>query len=179
MTAVTKKKAEAPPSESAIELLVQGQSALGITSVDLAKLLGVSPKTVYRWVGRRTSIAPMAVGALSHHVHRADAALARRMHAHAVTELSTMNLPLPPPLPEAAKAPGAVAPAPSLSASESTRLRVDAVIHAACLAMNVAPQAVRPALVAAFARARELELSVDDMAMALAPKEKPAKTAKR
>jgi hypothetical protein len=45
--------------------------------------------------------------------------------------------------------------------------------------MNLTPSAVRPALLAAFRRAREMRLTVEDMENALTPRELPEERKKR
>jgi hypothetical protein len=56
---------------------------------------------------------------------------------------------------------------------------VDAVVCAAADALSVAPETVRGALLAAFRRARELRLSIDDVEKALGPAPAEAVTARR
>jgi hypothetical protein len=145
--------------ESEIDLLVLGHRALGIPGTELAALLGVTPKTVYRWYAKRTSVNAGNIGALALHVHPHDPALAKRLHDYATRTLAEYRMPPPPPLP--------TAPAPEPSASPVSlaprSLRVEAVVHAVCDALDAGPRAVRPAVHAAFRRARELALSVDDV----------------
>ena len=86
-------------------------------------------------------------------VHGADAALAAEIAAAAGTTLAALGV-LPPP------APPPPLPAPLPPAGPPDRV-VDAVVCAAAEAMQVMPQSVRPAVLAAFACARELGLTVE------------------
>ncbi len=52
--------------------------------------------------------------------------------------------------------------------TEAERLRVDSIVCVAADAMNLSPKAVRPALRAAFLRARDLGVSIDAIAAAMA-----------
>jgi hypothetical protein len=52
---------------------------------------------------------------------------------------------------------------------------VDAVVCAAAEAMSLSPQAVRPAVLAAFARARDAGLTLDAVVEVLAPPPTPEK----
>ncbi len=58
----------------------------------------------------------------------------------------------------------AAAPAPRVE----VHLRVDSIVSVAVDAMNLAPSAVRPALRAAFLRARDLGVSLEAIAEAMA-----------
>lgn len=159
--------------DTAMHYLVMGHRALRIPGTELAKLLGVTPKTVYRWYGNRSSVTALTVGDLAPHVYPHDAALAERMHAYAARDLAKSGLRPPPPLPRPPPppAPQAVAPVPAASptAMAPRGLRAEGVIHAVCKALDVGPRAVRPAVYAAFRRAKELELTVDDVVQELAP----------
>jgi hypothetical protein len=58
-------------------------------------------------------------------------------------------------------------------------MRVDSVVYAACEAMEAPSRAVRPAVFAAFRRARELGLSVEAVERELLSRAKPAKKRRR
>jgi hypothetical protein len=151
--------------ESELDLLVLGHRALRIPGTELAALLGVTPKTVYRWYGKRTSVGANKLGELAPHVHPHDPALAERIHEYAARTLAQYRLQPPPPLP--------TSPAPEPTAHTASvaprTLHVESVVHAVCEALDAGPRAVRPAVLAAFRRARELALSVDDVLQELAP----------
>ena len=147
------------------ELFALGHRALGISGTALAKLLGVSSKTITRWHGGQSSISAFPIGDMAPHVYAKDPALATRMRAYAAAELAAANHPPPPPLPIPV-APEAPAPA---AAPVSNRLQVTGVVYAACEAMNAGPAAAKPVVLAAFRAARELGLSLDDVLRELAP----------
>ena len=100
-----------------------------------------------------------AMEALARHVFAVDPKLAAEIAESAGTTLAALGLGVAPPPPPPVLAP----PAPrALPASV-----VDSVVCAAAEAMDRMPREVRPALMAAFARARELELSVEQVLEAL------------
>ncbi len=73
------------------------------------------------------------------------------------------------PMPRLAPATPTATPAASTgTGADAVRLRVDSILCVAADAMNLPPNAVRPALRAAFLRARELGVSIDTMAEAIA-----------
>jgi hypothetical protein len=160
-----------------LALLSRAHTALGITGTDLAKLLGMSRRTISRWYGRRTSIGSMALGQLAPHVYAHDPALAERMHAYVAERMASLRLPPPPPLPvpQPAVRPASTDEPPSAVTAASQQLRVDAVVFAACDAMDAAPRAARVGLAAAVRRARELGVSLEEIERALST---PAKTRK-
>jgi transcriptional regulator with XRE-family HTH domain len=121
------------------------RQALGTTQEELGRMLGVSRRTAQRWT--RQGIPSEELPNLARLVHAKDAALAAAIVAAAGTTLEAVGIvkpaappPLPPPLPDWA---------------------VDAVVCATAEAMHLLPNEVRPGLHAAFARAKEIGLSVD------------------
>jgi hypothetical protein len=86
-------------------------------------------------------------------VYPVDAALAAEIAAAGGTTLEALGVLPPPP-------PPAPAPPPPVPVTPPDRV-VDAVVCAAAEAMQVMPQSVRPAVLAAFACARELGLTVE------------------
>jgi hypothetical protein len=92
-------------------------------------------------------------------IHRADAGLAAALAAHAGHTLESLGLVKPPPTEPAVTA----------------RLFVDSVVCAAADAIEMNPRSVRPALLAAFARARELRLDVATVVDALSSAESKRK----
>jgi hypothetical protein len=154
------------PLAEAYDLLVAAQRALNMNGVELANAVGVAPKTVWRWLGRRTMVSMYAIGDLAPLVHPRDARLAERMHALATKQLARFH-DAPPPLPVTEVASPAEAVPAALHAS--VPMRVELVVYAACRAMNAAPAAVLPGLRAAFAKATELGLTFEEMTSELAP----------
>jgi len=86
-------------------------------------------------------------------VYPVDAALAAEIAAAGGTTLEALGVLPPPP-------PPAPAPPPPVPVTPPDRV-VDAGVCAAAEAMQVMPQSVRPAVLAAFACARELGLTVE------------------
>ena len=122
----------------------------------LAELLGSSTRTVQRWETDRATPLPTHVYALADAVRGRDPGLADELEAWAETQQPRVVL--PPALVEAPRP----APAPARSNVPSLVL-VDSLVCAAAEALSMAPQAVRPAIIAAFQRARFAGLSVDDV----------------
>ncbi len=135
-------------------LLARVQALLSMNQIELARALGVSRRTITRWVSGDThpiveywvEMARLALPA-----HRA---LAVEIADALGSDLVKLGLEAPPP---PAPAPPAPPPAPAEPAF-SLPDRVDSVVCAAAEAMAVAPQAVRPALLAALERMKALEL---------------------
>lgn len=165
--------------------LLAGQ-ALGETQEGLGKALGVARRTAQRWA--KTGIPDDTLPDLAKLVYPHDADLAAEIAAAAGTTLEALGLvaplvaPAPAPAVEVAAAP-ARAPepdpaAPSASAPPLPDAVVDAVVCAAAEVMNLSPREVRAGLLAAFACAREIGLSVDAVERALRakqPKRAPSK----
>jgi hypothetical protein len=139
----------------------------------LADLLGSSRRTVQRWETASSYPQPHYLHALADAVRPHDAALAEALDGHAPRPVAP---PPPPPPPaivpvadavSAAEAPPTIPPRAVLAVP--AHVLVDSVVCAAAEAMSLAPQALRPALVAAFRRAREAGLTPQDMLTVLAP----------
>jgi hypothetical protein len=158
----------APRGETDLQLLGLGRQALRCTSVELAQRLGVSRRTVTRWFAGHSMISSASLGELAHLVDPVEPALAARIWARAAAGLTSAGLPAPAPLPSttAAAAPKAAPSAAPRAPSPPSHL-VDGVVCAACDVLDVVPRAMRPALAAAFRRARELGLRVEDVEEAL------------
>jgi len=144
---------ERPVSESRTELFHLGRMALGLTAVDAAALMGASRRTSQRWSAGRTSPDALSLHRLAVAVLPKDPKLAERIHAHAARGAAKAGLPLPPLAP-----PEGATPDPHA---------VDTILCAAADAMNLAPRAVRPGLLAALLRAKEVSMGVETMIMAL------------
>lgn len=114
---------------------------------------GWSKRTLQRWQAAEQRPSDNQLAELARLVHPHDAELAAEVAAAAGTTLVSLGL-------EAAQAPPAPAPPPR-------DLVVDAVVCAAADSTNVPPSAVRGLLLAAFRRARELGLTVDEVERAL------------
>jgi hypothetical protein len=137
------------------------RTLFGTTQEGLGKLLGVSRRTAQRWAN--TGIPGYYLIDVARLVHSRDPALARAIVTALGTTLEAQglvlpaptSLPLPPAAPPAADPPGGI---------------VDAVVCAAAEAMEMMPREVRPGLHAAFARAKEIGLTVDLIERALRSK---------
>jgi hypothetical protein len=135
-------------------LLSLAEDALAIARDDFASMLGVSKRTIMRWEQSDGGGADFRL--LARKVFPMDPALAARLAAQDDETLESLGLGLPSPTSPAA-APGAASP-------RFTRAHaVDAIVCVAAEAGDLPPRAVRATLVAAFARARELGLSVTEV----------------
>ena len=146
------------------ELVVRSRMALGLSQRKFGELLGASERTAARWDAGQSSLGVVNACKLAQHVYAVDPSLAAQLAAAANQSLESLGL-VPP---AAAQAAAAALPAP---------LIVDSVVCVAADALAVAPEAVRGALHAAFRRARELRLTLEDVEKALAPVAKKGKQA--
>ena len=157
------------------ELLARCMEAAQLLQRDLASLLGVSERTVHRWLnGRSGMVSADQIHALARAVHAGDPALARELAASVGTTVEALGLVAPavaPALPPPAAATLAVAP---LAAALSAAL-IDSIVFAAADLQDLPPRQVRPLVAAAFARAHALGLSTEAVARGLASEPPPAK----
>jgi transcriptional regulator with XRE-family HTH domain len=135
-------------------LFEQARQALGTTQEDLGQRLGVSRRTAQRWA--ISGIPSYHLDGLARLVLPHDRVLAGEIAAAAGTTLEAAGIVQPPPPP----------PAPPDGV-------VDAVVCAAAEAMEMMPKEIRPGLHAAFARAKEIGLTVDVIERALRAKLRP------
>lgn len=150
------------PSPTAA-LFVQSCAALHETQAGLGKLLGVSRRTAQRWT--QSGVPPYHLRDLARLVHPHDAELAAQIAAAAGGTLESLGIvqPPPPPAPPPPAPPPAPpepppAPPPPPPPPDGV---VDAVVCAASDAMDMMPRDVRAGLLAAFARAREIGVTVE------------------
>jgi DNA-binding XRE family transcriptional regulator len=146
-------------------LLTKAQQALGTSQQGLGKLLGVSRRTMVRWQGGRGGPSYDTWLVLVRHVYRASRPAAAEIAQELGATLVSLGLEAPP-APVAATAP--VAQPPRRPAPAIGDL-VDSIVCAAAEAVATTPQAMRPALLAAFERAASLGLEIDDVHAALRP----------
>lgn len=145
-------------------LMDAARRALQVSQNGLAEKMGVSRRTGQRWnAGRGPS--GMDLQDMARLVYPVDATLAGEIAAASGTTLQALGL-LPPPAPVAPAAP------PPPPAGPPDRV-VDAVVCAAAEAMQVMPQSVRPAVLAAFACAKELGLTVEAVERVLRTRNQP------
>jgi transcriptional regulator with XRE-family HTH domain len=135
-------------------LFDRARYALRVSQVGLAELLGASRRTGQRWDAGQSYPSPSQLIALAKAVYARDSALASEVAISVGTTVEALGLAPP------------EAPAPIENI-------VDSVVCAAAEAMDALPRAIRPALMAAFARARELHLSIEDVERGLKRKSPP------
>jgi transcriptional regulator with XRE-family HTH domain len=145
-----------------LDLIQRAQRSLGLSKVDIAKHVGVSPRTVTRWFMGHTSISAYPVGQLAHVVHATDPALAAEMWSKAAAHIASLGLHPLAPLPKTASP----EPATASRAASASRAIVE-VVHAAADAADLSPRATRRVIAAAARRARELGVTLDEVATAL------------
>ncbi len=146
-------------------LLMECRRTLLVSQGELGQLLGMSRHTGQRWETGRSTPSSEQLHKLASLIHPRNAELAARVAAAGGTTLEALGIAKP-----------AAPPSPTPVDV------VDAVVCAGAEAIDVTPRAIRPALLAAFARARRLGLSVEDVEKALgatgAEASNPAKDAK-
>ena len=128
-------------------LLLEASRALSLNQRELAELLGISSRTVQRWFARRSSPISLHWHALARATHGAQPALAARLARQGGSSLEELALVAQPP--------------------RASDVLADAVVCAAAEAIDVAPGAIRPALLAAVRRARQLRLTLEDLEVSL------------
>jgi type IV secretory pathway TrbD component len=150
----------------AMGVIVRAQLALQLTNAALGQLLGVSKRTVQRWLVAGAGPTPWHAAALAREVARVDPELARELEvlaeaAHAALGEDRLK-PLQPLAPPAA--PEAAPPAPQ----EPRPDPLESVVYAACAAADLTPKVARAAVAAAFGRALELGADLPGLAKRLA-----------
>ncbi|HUB07165.1 MAG TPA: helix-turn-helix transcriptional regulator [Myxococcales bacterium] len=153
-------------------LVMQAARLLNFTNQALADHLGVSRRTVQRWLVSGTGPQMQHAVKLACTVYPRHEALARELAIHGGTTVEALGLvpPRPPP-PPAAPAPRAAPVPPPAPAARSEH--AEAVLCAAANAMDVSPARIAPAVVAAFKRALALGVDVPSLVALLEPP-KPA-----
>lgn len=129
-------------------LFDRARTALQVTQVGLAEALGASRRTGQRWDANKSYPAESQLVELAKRVHPVDPTLAADIAASLETTLDALGLGPP-------------------AASLATPVAIDSVVCAAAEAMDASPRAVRSGLLAAFSRARELQLTLEAVEKAL------------
>ena len=132
-------------------LVIQCRIALGLSQREFGNLVGRSERTIQRWEDRGVTLIASEGEALARALRASRPDLAAEVAARTGTTLERLG-----------RAGVAAARGPT-PATDS----IDAVVRAAAHALGVAPEAIRPALAAAFAKARETGLDVHAVAEAL------------
>jgi transcriptional regulator with XRE-family HTH domain len=157
------------PGREAVSLIIRAQMALGLTQEQVGARLGASRRTVSRWIGHQSSPTIDHLTTLARIVHSTDAALAAQLAAEAGQTLQSLGLVQPMPRFEPPPAASPHPPAPPPRAVPPVALLVESIVCAAAETLQVAPSGVREALRSAFARARGLGLTVEEVDAALSP----------
>lgn len=145
-------------TKTVAQLVRRARHAVAIRFPDLVQRLCTSTRTMQRWQAAESRPSDAQLAALATLVHPQDASLAADLAAAAGETPVTLGLVEPPPPP---------VPSPPPLPPMPRHLVVDAVVCAAADSTDAAPSAVRATLLAAFKRARELGLTVDEMEKAL------------
>jgi hypothetical protein len=120
------------------ELLVESMLALRMIGTRFAKFLGISDRTLRRWIDGGTRLSPSRLVMLASAVHAKDPGLASRIaavHGHTLDELGI-----------------------GLSPDQSVAWEI---ARAAAEVVDLPPHAMRPALAAALGRARAAGLTIE------------------
>jgi hypothetical protein len=150
-----------PPvaAHDTLGLILQAGKAGGMLPSHVADYLGISRRTMTRWMARGASyLTPNNWYALARLAYAKDPALAATLAGRGGSTLVALGIAPPPPAP--APPPP---PAPSVTPADLANL----VVHAAAEAANLPPQAVRPIIATALEKAAALGLSVDAMREAM------------
>jgi transcriptional regulator with XRE-family HTH domain len=142
-----------------VAMLIDARRILGVSQGELGERLGASRRTGQRWEAGRAKPGPTELGRLAALVHAEDPKLAAEIATVGGSSLESLGLVKP-------TRPAPAAPPPPAPPAEHV---VDAVVCAAAEAIGVMPDAVRPALRAAFRRARLVGLDVATVERALGP----------
>jgi transcriptional regulator with XRE-family HTH domain len=140
-------------------LLLEARRTLGWGQRQLAEHLGCSERTIQRWDARGSTPMPNQLARLAGLVYPQDPELASRIAKAADTTLDQLGL----------------LPAKSAPSGPSLAHMADSITCAAADAVSMLPDAMRPALLAAFERARDMGVSVADVASALSARVGSAK----
>src|SRR5579863_2064059 len=169
--------------DSDMELILEAQRELGLNNNQLASLLGVSKRTVQRWLVAGCGRVPLHLHTLARALLPANAALAHELDGRAratVEEWGNRHAPLPPLVEElptpAAAAPVITAPAPppvlvTQAAGPPTARpeHADSVLLAAANAADLSPRLVLPAVAAALRQALALGVDLESLVKLLEP----------
>ena len=142
-----------------VQHLTAAQFALHLSQETLGVRFGASRKTVGRWESGQATPSFRTLEEIARAVYPIDAPLAAKLLASEGETLESVGIvgPAPPEQP----------PRPPLA----PMFAVDTVVCAAAEAMSAAPQSVRPAVLAAFERAKAIGLSVEQVVSGLAQRE--------
>jgi hypothetical protein len=140
-------------------LVARARMRLGMPNREFGPALGASERTALRWSAGRSELTVPQLRTLAAMVYPQDPGLAAELAEATSTTLVALGIAPPPPPP----APVVVAPP-----RPDPDVLTDAVVCAAADELSAAPSAVRAGLLAAFRRARELGLTIDEVEKSLA-----------
>lgn len=144
-----------------IVLLIQARHLLGVSQGDLGEMIGSSRRTAQRWETTSTRPDPRHWCEIARRVHPLDPALAAKLAALGGSSLVELGLAAP--AAPQADAQGAVASRSGSPAGAPSPEAIDSIVAAAA-------EALRPAILAAFARAQALGLTVESVVRGLTEK---------
>jgi hypothetical protein len=124
-------------------LLIQCRMALGLTQQEFGEIVGLTKRTIQRWEERGATLIPSEIEALARALHPVRPDLAEQIVATVATTLDRLGI-----VPAGATSPMAMSDP------------IASVVRAAADVMGVPPDAIRPAIAAAFVRAHEVGLDV-------------------
>jgi transcriptional regulator with XRE-family HTH domain len=136
-------------------LCAEARRRMHVNQRQFAEAVGSSLRTVQRWETSRSSPVPAAIHRVADAVRPHDASLAAELDALSPRPAPPASLVTPPASPER----------PPLTDA----ILLDALVCAAAEAMGLAPQTLRPALLAAFTRAKATGLTIDAVIAGLTP----------
>ncbi len=148
-------------------LLTFAQRSLSMTQKELGDALVVSKRTIQRWQSGRTRPYTGEIHRLVDLLAPVDADLSTRLDAWAPRPKPPP--PAPPPAPPPPPPPPPLPPPPPPPPPIPPLVLVESVVCAAADAMGLVPQAIRPAVLAAFTRARDARLDAGTVVDVLAP----------
>jgi hypothetical protein len=154
------------------QLATHSQLALVLSQHDFGKLIGSSRRTVQRWAARQGEPTTVQLALLARHVYPRDPKLAAELAEGAGGTLESLGIvepPAPPPSPRPPQAPPSPPPAPAAAPRSAPEQLVENILYAAAAAMDMSPRVILPAVRAAFARARQLDIDVAAIDTVLTP----------
>jgi DNA-binding XRE family transcriptional regulator len=140
-------------------LAVEARRTLDLSREEFGRLLQSSKRTVARWEVGQSTLHPPDLIELARHVYPHDAALAEEIALAGGATLERLGI-VPP-------SPASPPPPPPPPPPIPGHVLVDAILCAAADALKAVPETVRPAVLAAFRRARELRMTVEEVEKAL------------
>jgi transcriptional regulator with XRE-family HTH domain len=163
-------------TKAVCRLIVLSRQAIGMSQGELASMMHIARRTVGRWEARQSHPSFEQLADLARAVHPRDAGLAQEIATETGTTLEALGLGAksPAPTPEPAKA-----SAPPPRRFPPVDLMTDSIVFVARQALeeNAGQETMASLLAvlrAAFARAKGLGLTVDEVDLALSSPRGPA-----